>query len=146
MAAATSRIRRLRSRRGHNDGVQRAASVRRSAALVSLMQLFCCRGTPFLPVSSAPAGSALTSGPPPSRAATRSRLLCCPGAAPAPRHLRDPPASCYSCRDPQRPGAALSRAPPPVRAPGPSLSAPNSVLRQAPPTGPSAGRAVPSSS
>ncbi|KAJ1153634.1 hypothetical protein NDU88_006393 [Pleurodeles waltl] len=104
------------------------------------------KGSLYLPVSTAPAGSALTSGPPPGRAAPRSQLLGCPGAAPAHRHPQDHPASCCLRRDPRRPGAALSRAPLPVRAPGPSLSAPSGAPRQAPPTGPSAVRAVPSSS
>ncbi|KAJ1216037.1 hypothetical protein NDU88_003643 [Pleurodeles waltl] len=88
---------------------------------------FCFRGSLFLPVSFAPAGSAPSPGPPPSRAAPRSPLLGCPGVAPAPRHPQGHPASCSLCRDPQGPGAALTRVPPPVRAPGPRLSAPNSV-------------------
>ncbi|KAJ1109939.1 hypothetical protein NDU88_007296 [Pleurodeles waltl] len=107
---------------------------------------YCFRGSLYLPVSTAPAGSALTSGPPPGRAAPRSRLLGCPGAAPAHRHPQDHPAGCCLRRDPRRPGAALSRAPLPVRTPGPSLSAPSGAPRQAPPTVPSAGRTVPSSS
>ncbi|KAJ1081542.1 hypothetical protein NDU88_001722 [Pleurodeles waltl] len=69
---------------------------------------FCFRGPLYLPVSTAPAGSAPTSGPPPGRAAPRSRLQGRPGAAPA--HPQDHPASCYLRRDPRRPGAALSRA------------------------------------
>ncbi|KAJ1170894.1 hypothetical protein NDU88_002765 [Pleurodeles waltl] len=135
MSSATSRIRRHCSRRRHNEGVQRAASVRRSAALVLLMQLIVL-GVPCT-------CQCRPRRPPPGRAAPRSRLLGCPGAAPAHRHPQDHPASCCLRRDPRRPGAALSRAPLPVRTPGPSLSAPSGAPRQAHPTGPSAGRAVP---
>ncbi|KAJ1137402.1 hypothetical protein NDU88_003808 [Pleurodeles waltl] len=145
MAAATSRIRRLRSRRRHNAGVQRAASVRQSVAQVSLMQLFIFRGTLFLQCR------------PRRRAAPRllgrhpaARLKISAPWLPGGGHRTPAPAG--SPGQPlSAPGSSTSRrcpfSGPAVSArPDPSLSAPNSVLQRAPPMGPSAGRAVPSSS
>ncbi|KAJ1137519.1 hypothetical protein NDU88_003917 [Pleurodeles waltl] len=112
MSAATSRIRRLCSRRRHNDCVQRAASVTRSAALVSLMQLFVL-GVP-------------------------SSCQCRPHRRAAPRLLGRHPAARLKISAPWLPGGR-PRTLAPAGSPGQSLSVPGSTTsRRCPLSGPAA--------